>query len=328
MIVSKTPLRISFFSGGSDIPSFYQHEDGAAFSITIDKHIYVTLHKVPHLGVKVSYDKIENVEDIGDMEHEITKQTLQCFDITKEIHISSISDILAKGSGLGSSSAFTVGLVNALSAYKKKPLSYETLADVACDIEMNRCGYPIGRQDQYAAAYGGANLFRFHRDHSVTVEKVNVENRTLITLEQNLLLVYSGKQRQANEILQKQKQAMMDCTKFKLVAKARDKAFEAVNYLRNNNPDAVGQMLHEAWMDKKQVVEGISQSYFDVVYDKAIDAGAIGGKLLGAGGGGFFLFYVPLNKRAQVISAVQAGTECKAYDFSFTSTGSKIVLNT
>lgn len=324
MIVTKTPLRISFFSGGSDMKSFYEKEDGAALSITIDKYIYVLLHKTPYLGIKIMYDKIEETPDVETMQHEITKEALKYFNFNKELTIASISDILSKGSGLGSSSAFTVGLVNALASSKWEVASKKYLADVACEIEIDKCGYPIGKQDQYAAAYGGLNLFNFRKNGDTEVENIMVSKRDMDVFEKKLLLVYSGHGRSANSILQKQQKAMDDKNKFNLVRQSRDKAFTGAKYLIKGLHSDFGALLHEAWMDKKQVVGSITDDYFDNVYNKAIEAGSLGGKLLGAGGGGFFLFYVEEDKREKVIDAITTDTQCRIYDFGFSYYGSHV----
>lgn len=327
MIISKTPLRISFFSGGSDMPAFYTREKGAALSVTIDKFIYVMAHKTQNIGVKIMYDEIEEFTDIEEMQHLITRESLRYYGVEKEITVASVSDILTRGSGLGSSSAFTVGLVNAMANMtgRSNEVSRRYLADVACEIEMNRCFYPVGKQDQFAAAYGGFNLFEFETDGNVTARTVNISRRNLSELNNNLLLVYSGRGRMANAILQKQQKAMDDKNKFNAVRKTRDRAYTAMKYLENGDHESFGDMLHSSWLDKKSVVSEISDDYFDVVYKKATDAGAIGGKLLGAGGGGFFIFYVPLAKREQVSKAVTTDTECKVYDFRFYDNGSRII---
>lgn len=326
MILSKTPLRISFFSGGSDMPSFYTKETGAALSVTIDKFIYVMAHKTQHIGIKTMYDSIEEYKDIEDMQHLITQQSLKYYNINKEVTIASISDILSKGSGLGSSSAFTVGLINTLASTKYEVPSRKYLADTACEIEMLLCKYPVGKQDQYAAAYGGFNLFEFERNGDVTVSTVSIGRQSTKKLEDNLLLVYSGKSRQASSILQKQQTAMTnDKEKFNSVRKMRDRAYVAKKYIENGDFDSFGDMLHASWIDKKSVVKEISEDYFDIVYNKAVNAGAVGGKLLGAGGGGFFIFYVPPSKREAVIDAVTTDTECKVFDFSFYDSGSRII---
>lgn len=328
MIVTKTPLRISFFSGGSDLPSFYEKETGAALSVTIDKFIYVCIHKTPNIGVKTMYDSIEESFDISFMQNGITKECLKYFDVNKEITIASISDILSRGSGLGSSSAFTVGLSKALYKLKSKQnLHSEDNAKIACDIEMNKCNFPVGKQDQYAAAYGGFNLFEFNSNGKVNINPLPF-NDSWYKLEKNLLLVYSGKGRSANKILQKQKEASEDIIKFNLIAKGRDKAYQAQKYYLRGDIDSFGSLLHEAWIDKKKIVSEISQDYFDIIYDKAIAAGALGGKLLGAGGGGFFIFYVTPDKKDDVIYSITKDTECKVYDFKFYTHGSKIAIDT
>lgn len=327
MIITKTPLRVCFFSGGSDLPSFYEKEDGASLSVTINKHIHVVAHQVPNMGIKVMYDDVEELHDLEQMRHAITRETLKLFNINKEITIASISDIVSKGSGLGSSSAFTVGLVKAMSALKKENIAGSYIADIACQIEMNKCGYPVGKQDQYAAAYGGFNLFRFHTNGSVSVEPIALNNKNIQKLQNNLLLVYSGRGRDANNILQKQQKAMSNIDKFKIVQRARDKAYEGRDLLLEGKVDEFGELLHKSWLDKKNICSDITQDYFDMVYDKAINAGALGGKLLGAGGGGFFIFYVPEKDKEGVAWEVTKYTECKVYDFEFTGSGSNIVYH-
>jgi len=328
MIVTKTPLRISFFSGGSDLPSFYEKESGAALSVTIDKFIYVCIHKTPNIGIKTMYDSIEESFDISVMQNGITKECLKYFDITKEITVASISDILSKGSGLGSSSAFTVGLTKALYKLKSEQiLESEDNARIACDIEMNKCNFPVGKQDQYAASYGGFNLFEFKMNGDVSINRLPF-NDNWVKLEKKLLLVYSGKGRSANKILQKQKEASEDINKFKLIAKGRDKAYQAQKYYLRGDLDSFGSLLHDAWLDKKRIVSEITQDYFEDIYDKALNSGALGGKLLGAGGGGFFIFYVPLDKQENVRYELTKNTECKVFDFKFYNHGSKIAIDT
>jgi len=328
MIITKTPLRISFFSGGSDLPSFFSKETGAALSVTIDKYIHVISHKTPHIGIKTMYDEVEINSDINTMQHDITRETMKYFNISSEQTITSISDILSKGSGLGSSSAFTVGLFKNLEAYTNpfENKSKEIVAEFAYEIERNRCGFPVGKQDQYAASHGGLNLFEFRPSYTNATKFDNVD--TLAQLNQKLLLVYSGRGRSANSILQKQQEGMtIDPVKFNAVRKGRDKAYEGFNYLKKGDLDSFGNMFHEAWIDKKATESSITNEYFDSIYDKAIKAGAIGGKLLGAGGGGFFLFYVPGLKKYDVEQAITKNTECKIYNFNFTDLGSNVVYN-
>lgn len=330
MIISKTPLRISFFSGGSDLPSFFTKETGAALSVTIDKYIYVMTHKTPHIGIKTMYDEVEMSDDISTMQHTITKEILKYFNIENNHQIASISDILSKGSGLGSSSAFTVGLFKNLEHYSQKhwphrsPRDPEVLAEMAYEIERNRCGYPVGKQDQFAAAFGGFNLFEFRPSYT-NVTPI-LDTYVLNRLNNNLMLVYSGRGRSANSILQKQQEGMsIDPAKFDAVRRGRDKAYEGFKYIKDGDIDSFGNLFHEAWVDKKKTESSITNSYFDLVYDQVIAAGALGGKLLGAGGGGFFLFYVPEENRYKVRTTIEKDTECKIYDFKFVQDGSQVI---
>lgn len=309
--------------------SFYGQEPGAALSATIDKYINVCIHKTPNRGIRIMYDEIQDLDSLDMMNHEITKQTLQYFKVDREITIASLSDIPSKGSGLGSSSAFTVGLINGCNAAYGTHGDYSpnTLAELACHVEIERCGYPIGKQDQYAAAFGGINLFQFNHNETVNVLKPITDTQNIKKLEDNLLLVYSGVSRSANEILKKHNDAIKSGgDKFKLIQKAVDRAFIAATCLGEGRIDDFGNLFHEAWMEKKEIAKGISQTFFDDVYDKAIKAGAIGGKLLGAGGGGFFLFYVSPEKRQNVINEINKFSGCKVYNFKFSWEGSKVVL--
>lgn len=324
MIITRTPLRISFFSGGSDMPSFFLKERGAALSVTINKYIYVMLHKTPHLGIKTMYDTIEQTADIELMQHAITRESLKTFNMENDVTIASISDILSRGSGLGSSSAFTVGLLNALA---NGTYTRERLAQLAYNVERNMCHFPVGKQDQYAAAYGGMNLFQFETDDVVTVRPVVHNDENWDTLQNNLLLVYSGRGRSANSILQKQAAAMDESDKFKLVQRNRDRAIAAAHMFSAGLIDDFGSLFHDAWMDKKGLAKEITDDYFDAIYNRALKAGAIGGKLLGAGGGGFFLFYVKPERRDSVIKAVTHESNCKIYDFKFVEQGSSVVTN-
>lgn len=327
MIITKTPLRISFFSGGSDMESFYLKESGAALSITIDKYIYVFARNTEHSGIRVVYDHVEECLDINEMRDGITKECLKYFYIFKDINISSISDIISKGSGLGSSSAFCVGLLNALEYMKyETQLTSKQSAELAYYIEKEKCQFPVGKQDQYAAAYGGLNLFEFQKSGNVIVKNQYFSHH-VHELQNNLLLVYSGKGRSANKILQKQKEAMTNNEKFKLVAKNRDNAYKGLEYITNGELDKFGKLLHESWIDKKEVTKEISDEYFDDIYNRVIKAGALGGKLLGAGGGGFFVFYVLPQDRNSVIYEITNHTPCKIYDFKFSKKGSEVLLH-
>lgn len=330
MIISRTPLRLALFSGGSDLPAFYQKEKGAALSVTIDKYIDVMVRSNPFSGIRTIFDQIDEVNDISEMKHTITKEALKEFNLSHvdNLTIASMSDINCSGSGLGSSSAFTIGLSKALHEFNNDssfPKSY--FAEKACRIEMERCNYPVGKQDQYAAAYGGFNLFEFKKDGTVNVTTPSISIRSIHKMESNMLLIFSGKSRSANDILQKQATAMANEDKFNLVRKSRDLAYVGKRYLEEDKIDDFGDLLHSSWLDKKAVVKEISPSYFDEIYNFALENGAIGGKLLGAGGGGFFLFYCSsFNKKMDLSLALKKkNSECQSYPFHFTDIGSSII---
>jgi D-glycero-alpha-D-manno-heptose-7-phosphate kinase len=320
LTISKTPLRVSFFSGGSDIPAFYNKAGiGAALSVTIDKYIYVYLHERQYPGIRTVFDSIEDYNELNLMQAGIARECLSSLQKDNNITIGSLSDINARGSGLGSSSAFTVGLLNVLNSSSFK--TYSHLAEAAFNVEANMCGYPVGKQDQYAAAYGGFNLYEFHNAGIVKV----VSSEKGYKIEDKLLLVYSGKGREANKILQKHNEAVLDADKYKLIENGRENAYKAFNLLETEQFDEFGKLLNIAWEEKKKIVDTISNDYFDDIYNKAMSAGALGGKLLGAGGGGFFVFYVPEYKRQSVIDSIKYKTECTIFDFQFKYNGSRII---
>ena len=329
MLISKTPLRISLFSGGSDLKSFYTQQQGAALSCTIDKFIYCFVHNQPTKQIKTVYDNVDYADCVDDVTHEITKQTLKYFNQTNNITCGSISDITARGSGLGSSSAFTVGLVNCLAQKKfgAGNVLQQYVAATACEIEIDRCQYPIGKQDQYAAAYGGFNLFQFNDDETVDRTPVYLAPETYRSLQENLILCNSGIHRQANDILKKQSTAMSDHAKFDLVRKSRDKAYEGVRLLQNKKVDDFGYLFDCAWQDKKAVVSDITNTFFDQIYDEAKQKGCIGGKLLGAGGGGFFLFYCKNKDRERVIKQITKHKGVSVLNFNFTDNCSTVVYS-
>lgn len=333
MVITKTPFRLSFFCGGSDMPAFYKRETGAAFSITINKYVYVCAHLTPQPTIRVMFDTVQELDDLSLIDHRITKEMLHYAKIRSGITVSSISDVTPKGSGLGASSAFTVGLVHAI-AKTRTPwastisnIDSEWLAQLACEIEITKSEYRIGSQDQYAAAYGGANLFEFYANGTVSRKPHNITTDTLKKLETRLILAYTGRERQASTILEKQSASISASQdKFLLAQQNKNRAYEAVEYLEQNQLDAFGRLLHYSWTDKKMIVSDMSHTDIDVIYERAMMAGALGGKLLGAGGGGFFIFYANPSNRESVIRAIQQDPLCVVYDCQFTHTGSKVVL--
>lgn len=327
MIITKTPVRISLFSGGSDLPAFYHKEDGAALSVTIDKYIYVIVHASSNPGIRLKFDKVEHADKLDDIKHVITKEALRYSygpNIITGWEIASISDVTYNGCGLGTSSAYTVGLLHGL---LNRP-DYRTtqLANDACRVEIENCGFPIGKQDQFAAACGGMNLFQFYA--SGKVDRTEIVERNLAGFQDKLLMVYTGITRDGNVILMDQSASMDDPIKFARVQRNRDRAFEAMRFIYDGDYDSVGDLFNQSWQEKKGISKGITSQILDDMYEAAMKQGAIGGKLLGAGGGGFFLFYVPTwEVRQRVIEVISLYNNAKPLDFKFSYEGSKVIYN-
>ncbi len=321
MIISRTPFRISFAGGGSDLPSFYRRAEGAVLSTSIDKYMYIAIH--PYFEgdkIQLKYSKTELVNRISEIHHPIFREALSMYDLTG-VDLNSIADV-PSGTGLGSSSSFTVGLLNAIRTYIGKASSAEKLAQLACDIEINRVGSPIGKQDQYAAAYGGLNFITFHEDETVNVERIIMNPDKRRELEDNLLMVYVGGEHSANAILQSQQQAYTDADKFQTQKQMVQLAYDLKSSLEANLIDDFGRILHEGWLMKRSLMSDISNSVIDRIYNQGLSAGALGGKLLGAGGAGFILFYCPREKQDAFREQMQSYREMK---FRFDNYGSKII---
>lgn len=321
MIISRTPLRISFAGGGSDLPSYYLKHGGAVLSTTIDKYIYIAVHRYFSSNQSLlKYSKTELVNSNDEIQHPLFRECMKLVDVTG-LDISSMADVPA-GTGLGSSSAFAVSLLNVLHAYKHEAVSAEYLASTACDIEINRLGDPIGKQDQYAAAYGGLNFIRFNYDGSVNVEKVVMDPAVKAQLERNLILLYTGTKHSASAILQEQGKEMQRLDKQQVMHKMVDMAYELKDVLEHNQIDDFGRILNEGWLLKRSLANSISNPLVDTLYNSGIEAGALGGKLLGAGGAGFVLFYCSEEKQAAFREKMSAYTEMP---FKFENYGSKII---
>lgn len=321
MIISRTPLRISFAGGGSDLPSFYKYNQGAVLSTSIDKYVYLAVHEYFYKEqTLLKYSKTELVKTFEEIQHPIFRECLSMMNLSG-LDISSMADVPA-GTGLGSSSSFTVCLLNALHAYNRRYVSPEYLASTACDIEINRLGDPIGKQDQYAAAYGGLNFITFNKDESVSVEKIIMDPTAKQQLDDNLIMIYTGETRSASQILKNQSQEMSKEDKRLVVKKMVDMSYELKSVLQNNQIDDFGRILHEGWLLKQSISAGISNENISSLYNKGLEAGALGGKLLGAGGSGFILFYCPKEKQADFRSSM---AQYKELPFKFDNTGSKII---
>jgi D-glycero-alpha-D-manno-heptose-7-phosphate kinase len=291
MIISQTPYRVSFAGGGTDLPAFYQQEYGAVLSTTIDQHIYVTIHRRFESTIRVSYSRTEIASSLEEVQHELVREAMRLVEIDEPLEITTIGDV-PSGTGLGSSSSLTVGLLTALYGYRHRIVSARLLAEKACRIEINVLGKPIGRQDQYAAAFGGLNYIRFNPDETVEVEPVPCRDETLVQLEQHVLLVYTGQTRDANQILERQSSAMVE--RRELFRSMRDLADQMRHALADEGDlDRFAVLLHEGWELKRSLGCGISNEQVDGAYEAARRAGARGGKLLGAGASGFLLLIAP-----------------------------------
>ncbi|MFT5798753.1 MAG: D-glycero-alpha-D-manno-heptose-7-phosphate kinase [Candidatus Azotimanducaceae bacterium] len=325
MIISRTPVRMSFVGGGSDMASFYEQSPGAVLSTTINKYIYVTLNPKFDGGIRVGYSRNEDVKTLEEVEHPIVRNTLGMMGCPSGVEITTIADVPSKGTGLGSSSTFTVGLLNAVSAYQGRGRGKKWLARKACEVEIDLCGEPIGKQDQYAAAYGGFNVFEFLSDGKVRTTPVMMSQDTCKRLHENVMLFYTGITRSASSILAAQSTEMSGKKeKFDVMCEMVKQVPVLKDVLESGNLDDFGRILHEAWLMKRSLVKGISNSSFDDMYAAARNAGATGGKILGAGAGGFLMVYAERDKQDAVAAAL---SDLKQVDIKFDNLGSQIICN-
>jgi D-glycero-alpha-D-manno-heptose-7-phosphate kinase len=324
MIISKTPLRMSFVGGGSDLPAFYRNQPGAVLSTTINKYVYVTINKKFDDGIRIGYTKNEEVTSLDKIEHGLVRAALDLVNLRGGIELTTIADIPSKGTGLGSSSSFTVGLLHVLNAYKGVYSSSEMLGATSCKIEIDICKEPIGKQDQYAAAYGGFNLIEFMPNESVVLSPVICNPQTLKTLEANTLLFYTGITRSASSLLKQQSNEISnDVKKQKTIIKMVQLTYDLRDELQKNNLDVFGEILHENWYLKKSLMKEISTTEIDEWYLTGLAAGATGGKILGAGSGGFLMFTAPFDKHAQIKNALSG---LRPIDIGFEPLGSRIIF--
>lgn len=306
MIISKSPFRVSFAGGGSDLAAFYRKGYGAVLSSSIDKYVYLALHRFFEDRYLLKYAQTESVTAVDEIRHPLIRECLKITQCTDFLEITSFADIPASGSGLGSSSAFCVGLINAISAFQRQLMSKESLAAKACEVEIERMGEPIGKQDQYASAYGGLNYIRFNADDSVQVTPILLSKVERSALDESLVMFYTGITRKASSVLTEQNQNLAtDADKYAAMCRIRDGADRLAEELAGGNLDAVGLEMNAGWELKKTMARGISSPELDEIYTIAMAAGALGGKLLGAGGGGFFLFYCPPAKQQGLSAALR-----------------------
>jgi D-glycero-alpha-D-manno-heptose-7-phosphate kinase len=324
MVISKTPLRMSFVGGGTDLPSFYEQHGGAVLSTAIDKWVRIGVAPRFEGDIRVSYSKTEIVAKASDLEHELIREAMRRTGLSRGIEVITLADLPSRGSGLGSSSAVAVGALMALYAYQGVQKSTQELADEACRIEIDVLGKPIGKQDQYATAMGGMNLIEFKRDGTVACEPVIAPADFMAALHRSLLLFHTGTARQSGDaILENQSKAAASGQNTEAMSEMKELAYEMRDRIQAGEIEAIGRLLHRNWELKRDAAPGTSTAAIDELYNKALDAGAWGGKLLGAGGGGFFLVVAPSERQADVRRTLN---DYREIPFRFASRGSHLLL--
>jgi D-glycero-alpha-D-manno-heptose-7-phosphate kinase len=326
MLMTRSPLRISIGGGGTDLPSYYQDHGGFLISAAIDKYVWVTVTRPFVPGIFLKYSKIEHVERVDQVEHPIIKEAFHMLGITEPQHeITTLADIPA-GTGLGSSGSFTTALLKAMYSHERRLLLPGDVARLACELEIERLGRHVGKQDQYIAAYGGITCFNFNRDGSVHAEPLKIADSTLHALEDNLLLFFTGFSRSASDILEDQDKrtksadtSMVDNLHF-----VKELGVRTRSALEANKPEELGAIMHEHWEHKRKRSSGMSNAQIDSWYELGRKHGAVGGKLVGAGGGGFLLFYA--SDRSKLREAM-TGAGLKEVRFRFEFEGTRVVVS-
>jgi len=322
MIITQTPLRISFFGGGTDFREFYDQEPGWVLSSAIDKYIFVVIKERFDDKIRVGYTRTEMVDTVDEVEHELVRECLRRTGITRRVEISTMADIPSEGSGLGSSSTVTVGLLNAMYTYLGTPKDQASLAREACEVEIEVLGKPIGKQDQYIAAFGGQRFIRFCPHEQVEVESMTIDPQIARRLNQNLMLFYTNVARKAESVLTEQRQNVNG--RMTVLQEMKTLALLGRDYLCQGRLDDFGSLLHEAWVLKKQLASKISTSVIDDLYATAREAGALGGKIAGAGGGGFLMLYCPRDRQDAVRHAL---SDLPELPFHLERDGTKVIFN-
>lgn len=296
MIISRTPLRVSFVGGGSDLPSYYLEHGGRVISMAINKYVYVSVNKSFSRSVRIAYSKVEECQNFENVQHPLVRNCAKLLELKTGLEITSTADIPANGTGLGSSSSFTVGLLNALSAYKGELVPKGELAETACKVEITMCGEPIGKQDQFAAALGNVNIFNFNTDNSVDAERVDLSPFNENLFLGSMLVFYTGVTRSASSVLADQKANIVSGEKLRDLKRMVELVEPFRNAMSKGDTKQCGEILDLNWNLKKNLSKFVSNQFIDEIYEEAMSAGAFGGKLLGAGAGGFMLFLAPQSK--------------------------------
>jgi D-glycero-alpha-D-manno-heptose-7-phosphate kinase len=326
MIIARSPLRITLGGGGTDLPSYYRDNEGFLVSAAIDKYVYVTVMRPFTEGIYLKYSHLEHVEKIPDVKHPIIREALQMLGFkTPQVEITTLADIPA-GTGLGSSGSFTTALLKALYTHRKRHLHQEELAELACHIEIERLGEPIGKQDQYIAAVGGVTCFTFHKDDKVTAVPLGISINTMFDLEDNLLLFFTGFSRSASGILKDQqvKSQNNDSEMLKNLHYVKDLGYRSKDALEAGNTELFGELMHEHWEHKKKRSGGMSNPKIDEWYELGMKNGAVGGKLVGAGGGGFLMFMAHDRNK---LRRAMAAADLEEVRFKFDFEGAKVVMS-
>jgi D-glycero-alpha-D-manno-heptose-7-phosphate kinase len=325
MIITRSPLRITLGGGGTDLPSYYREHGGFLVAAAIDKYVYVTVMRPFVEGIFLKYSKLEHVEQTDDVQHPIIREAIRMLGFrTPQVEITTLADIPA-GTGLGSSGSFSTALLRALYAHRRRLVLPGELAELACDIEINRLKEPVGKQDQYIAAYGGVTCFTFNRDETVQAEPLQLKMDSLFELEDNLLLFFTGFSRSASSILKDQsvRTAREDGEMLRNLHYVKELGVESRKALEAGNAARFGDLLHEHWEHKKRRSEGMSNPQIDEWYELGRKHGAIGGKLVGAGGGGFLLFYSEDHRR---LRSAMAKARLEEVRFRFDFEGTRVLF--
>jgi D-glycero-alpha-D-manno-heptose-7-phosphate kinase len=322
MIITRTPFRVSFVGGGSDLPCFFRRQEGCVVSASISKHMYISVHRYfESRQFYLKYSQVELVDSLGEIRHPIIREAARLVDVGPGIELTSTADVPA-GTGLGSSSSFAVGVLHALYAYRGILVSKERLAREASEIEIEKLQEPIGKQDQYSAAFGGLNFIRFHSDDRVSVEPILLDRATREHLESNLLMFYLGGTRPSGSVLREQCGNMLQQSHFDVVVRMTELAQQFRDLMWQKKCDELGPLLHQAWSLKRSLASGITNGRIDGFYSRALKAGALGGKLLGAGGSGFLLLYCHREKQAGVCAEL---AELKPFPLRFDMQGTRLI---
>jgi D-glycero-alpha-D-manno-heptose-7-phosphate kinase len=324
MIVSRSPLRISFSGGGSDLPSYYKEEFGRCITTSIDKYVYVAIHETFNKGYRLAYSNFEFVQNQEEILHPVLRETIAYFKSEPRLEIGSYADVPGSGTGLGSSSAFTSALVYGLSLQGGQNLSASDIARIACEIEIEKCGDPIGKQDQYATAYGGFKDFRFLPDNTVQSESINVSDKIRKKIDDSIVLLYLGRGRSSSSVLKEQHENILtDMVTRSYISEIKNLTTAARTAIECADMDALGEVVRRSWVIKSKLASGISDEFIDSEIIKARICGSLGEKIVGAGGGGFMLCIVKADERNDFIEKM---AHLRNLNFKTSKFGTQIIF--